>query len=86
MAALPSGLPAAVGAAQAVVQDLAAGTPPGLDPPASTLVVASVRGLDISLAWLGDSRAYFIGANGSATALTRDHSWVNREGRRRPPD
>ena len=46
------------------------------DPPGATLVAALVRGGTITLGWLGDSRAYWIGASG-ATLLTHDHSWVN---------
>ena len=46
------------------------------DPPGATLVAALVRGGTITLGWLGDSRAYWIGAT-TATLLTHDHSWVN---------
>lgn len=46
------------------------------DPPGATLVAALVRGGTVTLGWLGDSRAYWIGA-GSAVLLTHDHSWVN---------
>lgn len=46
------------------------------DPPGSTIVVAIVRGTALSVAWLGDSRAYVVGEAGSAL-VTRDHSWKN---------
>ena len=46
------------------------------DPPGATLVAALVRGGTVTLGWLGDSRAYWIGG-ASATLLTHDHSWVN---------
>jgi len=46
------------------------------DPPGATLVAALVRGGTITLGWLGDSRAYWIGDT-AATLLTHDHSWVN---------
>ncbi len=74
-------LAAAIAAAQEVVQRLAASgeIPPGMDPPESTIVAGLVHGREISLAWLGDSRAYFISASDPAVSLTRDHSWVNRE-------
>lgn len=46
------------------------------DPPGATLVAAFVRGGMVTLGWLGDSRAYWIGDT-AATLLTHDHSWVN---------
>lgn len=46
------------------------------DPPGATLVAALVRGGVVTLGWLGDSRAYWIGGT-TATLLTHDHSWVN---------
>ena len=52
------------------------------DGPASTIVVAPARenaasgALDVGLAWVGDSRAYFVAANVPATQLTRDDSWL----------
>ena len=41
----------------------------------TTLVAAHFRGSDFKLAWVGDSRAYRVSADGIAQ-LTRDHSWV----------
>lgn len=49
------------------------------EPPSCTLVtvVADIDGATANLhvGWLGDSRAYWL-ANGTATQLTRDHSWA----------
>lgn len=41
----------------------------------TTLVAAHFDGADFELAWVGDSRAYLVSANG-IVQLTRDHSWV----------
>jgi PPM family protein phosphatase len=49
---------------------------PGLEPPSTTLVAAIVQAGVATIAWLGDSRAYWISANGSRQ-LTQDHSWIN---------
>jgi serine/threonine protein phosphatase PrpC len=51
------------------------------DGPASTIVIALAREnatsgvVDVGLAWVGDSRAYFVAANVPETLLTRDDSW-----------
>lgn len=42
----------------------------------TTVVAAYVHGRRVSLGWVGDSRAYWLGAGGDAL-LTRDHSWLN---------
>ena len=44
--------------------------------PSTTLVAALVTGREIALGWVGDSRAYWIDAQGTRL-LTRDHSWTN---------
>jgi serine/threonine protein phosphatase PrpC len=49
-----------------------------LDPPASTIVVAVADKSKVTIGWLGDSRAYFIGDKKSRQ-ITRDHSWVNEQ-------
>lgn len=51
---------------------------PGLlkDPPEATLVAAFVYDGIATIAWVGDSRAYWF-ADGQALQLTRDHSWIN---------
>ncbi len=46
------------------------------EPPSTTLVAAVVQSGIATIAWLGDSRAYWIAATGSCQ-LTQDHSWVN---------
>lgn len=50
-----------------------------LDAPASTLVAALVRGRELDLVWLGDSRGYFIAGTtpSPAVPLTHDHTWFN---------
>lgn len=47
------------------------------DPASTTIVAALVAGGQITVGWLGDSRAYWIPANGPARPLTSDHSWFN---------
>jgi protein phosphatase len=42
----------------------------------STVVAAIVRGSALTVAWLGDSRAYLV-RNGVIEQVTRDHTWVN---------
>jgi serine/threonine protein phosphatase PrpC len=45
--------------------------------PAETTIVAGVRrGSELTLAWIGDSRAYWIDETGMRQ-LSTDHSWVN---------
>jgi serine/threonine protein phosphatase PrpC len=46
------------------------------DSPACTIVAASVRGSTVSWAWVGDSRAYWVPADGPAERLTEDDSWA----------
>ena len=41
----------------------------------TTLVAVRFSGAEFELAWVGDSRAYRVGASG-IEQLTRDHSWV----------
>ena len=48
----------------------------GNNAPSTTAVSAVVQGQEITVAWVGDSRAYWIDAGG-AELLTRDHSWMN---------
>lgn len=61
-------------AAQAAVCALP--VPTAEDPPATTLVAALVGGGQAVLAWMGDSRAYFLCGVGGRL-LTRDDSWLN---------
>lgn len=51
------------------------GGPPD-DLPGTTIVAALVHRGRVTVGWLGDSRAYWIGPSG-AELLTRDHSWVS---------
>ncbi|GIF22508.1 serine/threonine protein phosphatase PrpC/predicted RNA-binding Zn-ribbon protein involved in translation (DUF1610 family) [Actinoplanes tereljensis] len=44
--------------------------------PACTIVVATVRGTEINIGWVGDSRAYWLPAEGPAEQLTEDDSWA----------
>jgi serine/threonine protein phosphatase PrpC len=76
-------LRAAVAAAHRAACEAAIELVPGKDAPGTTLVAALAHAGRVDVAWVGDSRAYLVGpplADGSAltaTALTRDHSWVN---------
>jgi serine/threonine protein phosphatase PrpC len=45
------------------------------DPPSTTIVAAVVQANQVTIGWLGDSRAYWIAASGSCQ-LTTDHSWL----------
>ena len=46
------------------------------DPAGTTIVCAFVQGETATIAWVGDSRAYWVTPN-EAVLLTHDHSWVN---------
>jgi serine/threonine protein phosphatase PrpC len=46
------------------------------NPPSTTVVAALVADETVTVGWVGDSRAYWIGAEG-ARQLTSDHSWMN---------
>ena len=45
--------------------------------PSTTVVAALVNGLNATIGWVGDSRAYWIGDDGKTCQLTKDHSWIN---------
>lgn len=53
------------------------------NPPSTTVVAALFTGVEATIGWLGDSRAYWIEFGidltgpASARTLTRDHSWLN---------
>ena len=67
---------AVAAAARAVEALIAGGSGEGDDGPACTLVAAVVDpGHQIVVAWVGDSRAYWLSASGSRL-LTTDHSWA----------
>lgn len=63
----------AMNAAQNAVKKLGSG---GDSSPATTIVSAIVTPDQITLSWLGDSRAYWI-AESRALQITTDHSWLN---------
>jgi serine/threonine protein phosphatase PrpC len=46
------------------------------NPPSTTVVAALVAEGQVTVGWVGDSRAYWIGGEG-ARQLTSDHSWMN---------
>jgi PPM family protein phosphatase len=48
----------------------------GGDSPACTYVAAVVRGGDAVVSWIGDSRAYWLAADGSSRLLSTDDSWA----------
>lgn len=47
-----------------------------MDPPATTIVAAVVQDSNATIAWIGDSRAYWV-TETDCGLLTRDDSWVN---------
>ena len=49
-----------------------------LDVPSCTMVSAALRGGELTIGWLGDSRAYWI-AGPSSRQLTVDHSWAQEQ-------
>jgi serine/threonine protein phosphatase PrpC len=65
-------------ARDATVQ-LAARQPAGHEAPSCTIVAAAWDGETIAVAWAGDSRAYWLGADGTTAALTIDHSWAQEQ-------
>lgn len=48
----------------------------GTDPAGTTIVAALAQKRRIAIGWVGDSRAYWLGAGGNVL-LSRDHSWLN---------
>ncbi|MDN5919830.1 MAG: serine/threonine-protein phosphatase, partial [Pseudonocardia sp.] len=63
---------AAVAAAAAAVTDLGG----GVEGPSCTLVAAHVDDGEITVGWVGDSRAYWLPVHGAGDRLTEDHSWA----------
>lgn len=73
-------LPSAHQAAQAAAAATGFTPRPDRDPPSCTFLGAVVRPDGaISLASLGDCRAYWLGQDGSATQLTSDDSWAQEQ-------
>ena len=65
----------AIDAAQGAVAALAVRVGPGKDSPSCTLVSALCRDDEVVVGWVGDSRAYWIGAD-DQRQLTTDDSWA----------
>jgi len=70
----PDAVQAAVAMAHAAVMDIPY-TSVRKEEPESTIVLALVRGNVATIAWVGDSRAYTVGAQYSRL-VTRDDSWL----------
>jgi PPM family protein phosphatase len=70
-------LRAAVARAQTAVAEIPMDPNLWEDPPCATLTIALVTSEEICIAWLGDSRAYFV-TRDCARQLTRDHSILSR--------
>jgi serine/threonine protein phosphatase PrpC len=68
----------AVMAAQQAVIEVRWTSRSELDAPSCTMVCACCRGNELAVGWVGDSRAYWIGRDGSRQ-LTVDHSWVQTQ-------
>jgi PPM family protein phosphatase len=68
--------PGAVAAAVIAAADAVAALGRPGDAPACTLVVATLRGDELRVAGVGDSRVYWMPAEGPAEQLTEDDSWA----------
>ena len=68
----------ALDAAQRAVSDVARSPGSSLDPPSCTLVLGVCAGGEVAVAWVGDSRAYWVGVDG-VTQLTSDNSWASQQ-------
>ncbi|MFI6078073.1 PP2C family protein-serine/threonine phosphatase [Actinoplanes sp. NPDC051343] len=68
----------AIRAAGAAVAELAGSGDPrrAASNPACTIVAATVRNQLVDVGWVGDSRAYWLPAEGPAEQLTEDDSWA----------
>jgi serine/threonine protein phosphatase PrpC len=77
---LPERIAEAIVAAGAAVAGLAGNGDPrrATSNPACTIVAACVRGCEVGYAWVGDSRAYWLPAEGEIVALTVDDSWATQ--------
>lgn len=51
----------------------------GGDAPSCTIVLALWDGDDVTVGWLGDSRAYWVDDDSGCRQLTVDHSWVEEQ-------
>lgn len=55
---------------------------PNAEPPSCTIVVGVVHWVptpSVSVAWIGDSRGYWIDPDGTIEQVTSDHSWANQQ-------
>jgi len=66
----------AIGAAAQTLKEVTGRGSEGENAPSTTVVTALVKGNEITVGWVGDSRAYWVDADG-AKLLTRDHSWMH---------
>lgn len=66
----------AIAEAMRAVSEISYSVTTDVDPPSTTIVAAVVVDNTATIAWLGDSRAYWIASDGSRQ-LTIDHSWFN---------
>jgi serine/threonine protein phosphatase PrpC len=77
LAGSPDVSEAIVGAKAAVAELARSGDPRrAASNPACTIVAATVRGAEINIGWVGDSRAYWLPPEGPAEQLTEDDSWA----------
>ncbi|HEX5202924.1 MAG TPA: PP2C family serine/threonine-protein phosphatase [Actinoplanes sp.] len=77
LASSPDVSAAILGAKEAVAALAATGDPRrAVSNPACTIVAAAVRGSEINIGWVGDSRAYWLPPDGPAEQLTEDDSWA----------
>ena len=67
----------AIMAAHAAIAGMALGADPMLDEPECTVVAATVADDAVTVGWIGDSRAYLVGAT-SERRLTVDDSWIEQ--------
>lgn len=77
LAAEPDVTAAILAAKEAVAALASSGDPRrAVSNPACTIVAATVRGPRVTFGWIGDSRAYWVPADGPAEQLTEDDSWA----------
>lgn len=75
--AVDTALKAAIAQAQKRVSQIPKIPGAHYSPAATTLVAAVIHEREITVAWLGDSRAYWVAPH-TSQLLTEDHSWVGR--------
>ena len=65
----------AISAARAAVSSIVYQPQAAKDPPSTTLVAAAIGGGQVTVGWVGDSRAYFVTESGT-WQLSRDDTWA----------